>query len=620
MRTLAPAKRPSAHSGTTKNGKEEIRLLTQGSRAAIANLMPPGSPARSRNPKKRPPKGSRPGRRRGPKMPQSSGWSGLSASAVLKQSKPPLEEKPTDEPLSPREVAAMKLHFQFLKRHRKVLRLNLNAQEDLLLNGSREPTRRGVCQHLLGKLDKARVLSAVERLSPVEATQLLEGIVRFSTDVAYLLLYLECVQKSAAQKEATSALGVALGQLDFGEISEAQMRKVLQLIAQVFSADQIPPILFGLLRNANFRHLFDSSQDGLPKELAQAVLPLRAAHAVVLQDRPNPCSLDDLRAGVRLLVQAPRAALLAHPPAVRERLFSLALDAAHGMSPQPIESLHVLLDSLQGDERTMSRHAMDLAIWLLVEGKGREAKRLLTKVAEVHPSFKEPGRWLRALGQERGAGMLVFGRPPQASQRQAQPRASGPPSVPPASVAGPSFVEGFSLNKDCPVFVAFGQADDAETLDELARVYERSCIPGVASLVERVGPSAGGRPYLAVRRPARLLGKSGKELHGQDEQGFRNLCRDVATAVSLLSARGVELLGLEPRRMGIDPNGRFWLIDLSGAKMVSTEVAEEKNRSLLREWLLQLASRATRHLPTAAWVSGVRAAPTCEALASSVDR
>ncbi len=524
----------------------------------------------------------------------------------------------------------MKQHFQFLKRHRKVLRLTLNAQEDLLLNGTREPTRRGVCQHLLGKLDKARVLSAVERLPPAEATQLLEGIVRFSTDVAFLLLYLECVQKSAAQKEATSALGVALGQLDFGEISEAHMRKVLQLIAQTFSAEQIPPILFGLLRNANFRHLFDSSQDGLPKELAQAVLPLRAAHAVVLQDRPNPCSLDDLRAGVRLLVQAPRAALIAHPPAVRERLFALALDAAHGMSPPPIEALHVLLDSLQGDERTMSHHAMDLAIWLLVEGKDREAKRLLTKVGEMHPKFKEPGRWLRALGQERSAGLLVLGRPPRASRRQSSEASasgsvsgapsgppSGPPSVPPA---GPSFVEGFSLNKGCPVYVTFGQAGDADKLDELARVYERCSVPGVAGLVERVGASAGGRPYLAVRRPARLLGKAGKELHGQEELGFRNLCRDMATAVSLLTARGVELAGLEPRRVGIDPNGRFWLIDLSGAKLVSTELAEEKNRSLLRDWLLLLASRATRHLPTAAWVAAVRAAPTCEALASCIDR
>ena len=522
-----------------------------------------------------------------------------------------------DEPLSPREVVNMKRHFEFLKRHRKVLRLTLNAQEDLLLNGTREPTHRGVCKHLLGKLDKARVLSAVQRLSPAEATQLLEGIVRFSTDVTYLLLYLECVQKSAAQKEATAALGVALGQLDFGEISEAQMRKVLQLIAETFAANQIPQILFGLLRNANFRRLFDSSQDGLPEELGQAVLPLRAAHAVVLQDRPNPCSLDDLRAGVRLLVEAPRAALLAHPPAVRERLFTLGLDAARGMDRAPVESLRVLLESLEGDARAASQRGMVLAVWLLVEGRDRDAKRLLTKLADAHPNFKEPARWLRALEQKSSPGLLVFGRPPREPNTP-----SHPPSQPPAQTAsqpprGRTFVEGYSLKRACPVYVVIGAAVD-DSLEELSRVYERCAAAGVASLVES-GMLSGDRAYLAVRRPARLLSRGGKELSGLDEAAFRDRCRDLASAVTVLSARGVSLAGVEPARLGMDENGRLWLIDLSGAKLSPTEAAEKQNCALLREWLLRFATRSTRYLPSAAWVSAVTEASDCESLAACAD-
>jgi hypothetical protein len=549
------------------------------------------------------------------------------ASTVLKQSKPPLlERKPTEEPLSPREVAAMKQHFQFLKRHRKTLRLNLNAQEDLLLNGAREPTHRGVCKHLLGKLDKARVLTAVERLPAAEGTQLLEGIVRFSPDVTYLLLYLECVQKSAAQKEATAALGVALGQLDFGDISEAQMRKVLHLISQVFSASQVPQVLFGLLKNSNFRQLFDSSQDGLPDELARVVLPLRAAHAVVLQDRPNPCSLTDLRAGVQFLVQAPRAALLAHPPPVRERLFSLALEATHGMTAPVVESLRVLLGSLEGGEPVATQQGMALAVWLLVEGKTKDAKRLLTQLGESHPKFKEPSRWLRALGDGRDgrdgrdASILLFSRPRGRDGGQA----SSPPSSPSRSPEPSRLVEGFSLKHGCPVYVVLGDANesaDSSSLRDLSRVYELSGASGIASFVESGSGKFSGkeRPYLAVRRPARLMTKPGKDLRGNDRREFRNRCRDVATSVHLLTARGVTLLGIEPRRLGLDGEGRLWLIDLSGAKVDSSS-AGKTNPSLPRRWLLQMANGSTRHLPTADWVSAVEAASDCAALVACIDR
>src|SRR5499425_2125964 len=68
-----------------------------------------------------------------------------------------------DEPLTPDEVAEMKQHVAFIRRYREVLRLKLNAAEDLLVNGQREPGDRGVCRHLLGKLDRAVIDAAVAR-------------------------------------------------------------------------------------------------------------------------------------------------------------------------------------------------------------------------------------------------------------------------------------------------------------------------------------------------------------------------------------------------------------------------------------------------------------------------
>jgi len=78
-------------------------------------------------------------RRRGPprKPPES-------AVAVIAAAKPAVDvDKPADVPLTPAEAAEMRVHLRFLKEHRKILSLKVNAAEDLLLNGAREPTIAG---------------------------------------------------------------------------------------------------------------------------------------------------------------------------------------------------------------------------------------------------------------------------------------------------------------------------------------------------------------------------------------------------------------------------------------------------------------------------------------------
>src|SRR5581483_6196058 len=67
------------------------------------------------------------------------------------------------ETLSPSEVAEMKEHLAFLRRYKEILRLKLNAAEDLLVNGQREPSERGVCRHLIGKVDRAVIDAAIGR-------------------------------------------------------------------------------------------------------------------------------------------------------------------------------------------------------------------------------------------------------------------------------------------------------------------------------------------------------------------------------------------------------------------------------------------------------------------------
>ncbi len=117
-------------------------------------------------------------RRQGPKTPDSA------ARVLSKKPKPvDLRKDDVEEPLSAREVAALREHFRFLQENRRELRLKVNGAEDLLLNGVREPTHRGVCQHLLSKVERGAVLSASERLAPAAAARLLAGIIRFSADI-----------------------------------------------------------------------------------------------------------------------------------------------------------------------------------------------------------------------------------------------------------------------------------------------------------------------------------------------------------------------------------------------------------------------------------------------------
>jgi len=57
------------------------------------------------------------------------------------------EPSPASDVLTSAETAEMKQHLSFLRRYKEAFRLKLNAAEDLLVNGQREPRERGVCRH-----------------------------------------------------------------------------------------------------------------------------------------------------------------------------------------------------------------------------------------------------------------------------------------------------------------------------------------------------------------------------------------------------------------------------------------------------------------------------------------
>ena len=137
---------------------------------------------------KRPPRRRR-RRRRPRKQPAETAAAGVepAGAATGSEAARPLEpskidaSKPADVPLGEAELAEMKNHLKFLFGRRKILRLKVNAAEDLLLNGSREPTHRGHCLHLLAKVNLSCIQSALDRLSDAkDRLDLLAGVVSFS--------------------------------------------------------------------------------------------------------------------------------------------------------------------------------------------------------------------------------------------------------------------------------------------------------------------------------------------------------------------------------------------------------------------------------------------------------
>ena len=79
------------------------------------------------------------------------------------------------------------------------------------------------------------------------------------------------------------------------------MRRVLQLMIEVFDEKERPALLLGMLESASFRDAFDKSIADLPEALSHLVLPLRAAQAVILHGKPNTLDSETLGDGVNLL-------------------------------------------------------------------------------------------------------------------------------------------------------------------------------------------------------------------------------------------------------------------------------------------------------------------------------
>ncbi len=536
-------------------------------------------------------------RRKGPPHDPTS-----AAHVLAKKTKKLDVEKSADAPLTQDEVATLRQHFGFLRQHRKVLRLRVNAAEDLLLNGVQEPTHRGVCQHLLAKVDRASVMSAAERLEPAAAAELLGGIIRFAPEIEYVLLFLEKVRLSSSQAEATAALSQGLQRIDFSKVSSAQMRRVLDLFAELFDDKQRPQLLLGLLESPSFRKAFDSSIADLPEPLARFVVPLRAAQAAVLHGKSNTFGADRLRQGVRLLFEVGDDFLLHLPPEIRRRLVTFGMQACCPPEHTFHQSLDKLLKSLPTSERQHRELGISFARHLLASDEDKEAGKLLKALATAHPDFNLPGRWLDLLKAPRIDRFALLDKPKHAHDALQQHRR----------------ISAVWLMTMRPAWIQIASDEHVDTHHATEKLLKEICIPSVAPFLLS-GTTPDGASYFAVPNPGQPLERALTHKGGLSLGSAIRMCREAAGIFSALASAGIALPDAHSQRFALASNGQLWLVDLSGGRRCEAKEASAAHLPSIRKLCEHVLQHASRYLPPHDLLRALETSTDCVELALTLE-
>jgi hypothetical protein len=470
------------------------------------------------------------------------------------------------------EIAEMRDHLGFLRRYKEALRLKLNATEDLLVNGQREPSDRGVCRHLLAKVDRTVIEHAIGR-EPYKSdaaarARMLAGAIRLTGDVGILLAYLETLADVRSHVEAAQAFGEVVARIDFESVAPGRLARLLQVLVATFTDHERVQVLFGLLANPAFRRAFDAAVGAFPADVLGTCVPLRAVHRRVLEGTDVDV-LEDLVRGMELLLAAPDAVLRTYPEPVRAGLATLAL--GRGVPGALADrAVGALLPTLAGDAGTYARVATRRAAQLLGRHADDRARAVLEELVRRQPGARPADRWLAALRARRLGRVAVTGDPPRRGR----------------------LMPGFWLDGQRAVWLRTAAAPDAERLAQEARLHAEAGIPGLAPIVEHgVGL---GIPYVAVVAPGQPLGVPPD---GALDVGVALvLAAGAARTLRALALAGIVLPDAEPERFVVVTNAAaLTLADLDGAQRADATAGDDAHRRLaatLARRLLPPPSRA----------------------------
>ncbi len=466
---------------------------------------------------------------------------------------------PTTEPLAPDEQNEMAEHLAFLRQFKPHLGLSLNATEDLLINGVRPPTDRGICKHLLSKLDRRAVERALGReaikSSPGLRARLLAGVVRITPDVGNLLAYLEALTVVADKRDAAAAFGATLARIDFGTVSAAQMGAVLDVVDKTFQGHERTQALFGLLDNDSFREALERTIEAVPETLRASFAPLSAAHRAVIRGELPRSDEDRARAeqGVAIWLGAPERVLRSYPIDARERLIGHSLgDVDIAPIARPVR---IMADSLLRDEPESVSLSVALFDRLLAARQEDLARGLLNTILQAQPTCKPAKRRQEVLAWPR-KGRLAL--PPDGG-------GSGRPD---------RMRRVFALDLPGFAWVRFGTAQEATRLEAEAALQTSLIVPGVAPcLGYATGPDA--TPYVLVAAAGRPL--SNAFVRGLALHESLALAADGIRILNAVALGGVELPDAALWRFFVDrPGAGLRLADLDGARHHPAEICRAR--------------------------------------------
>jgi hypothetical protein len=443
----------------------------------------------------------------------------------------------------------MKQHLEFLRDHKAILRLQLNSAEDLLVNGQREPADRGVCRHLLAKVDRAAVDAALARepvrSDPAARARLLGGAVRITGDVGVLLSYLECLTQQARRDQSAPAFLRAVQRMDFTTMSATRLSRLVQVMVQVFSPEQRVEVVLGLLDNPGFGPAVDAALVQLPPDVADVVGPVRAVHGLLPGDggpapaRPGALS-HAVVLGLQRVLAIAEGTLKSYPPGWRLGLLELALadGAPHDVTDRAVSVLLPTLAAQPGDHARLSVLAASL---LLARHDDTRARWLLEPLRKSQPGFRLPGRWVAAIDAERVGRFGLLGE----VQGRLRPA--------------------FWLDRQREVWLRTPGPEAAALLADEARLHRDLALPGLAPLAH--DGSAETVPVLAVTAAGEPW-----RLEPTDRPGPA-LFNTLALAARILNALALAGVALPDAAAGRflctpGPHALLTLADLEGARRV----------------------------------------------------
>jgi len=502
--------------------------------------------------------------------------------------------------LDPTEVAEMKGHLAFLRRYKDMLRVKLNATEDLLVNGQREPGERGVCHHLLAKVDRGVIEAAVQReplrSDPAGRARMLAGAIRLTGDVGVLLAYLETLAQVRSHAEAAEAFAEVVRRIDFESLSATRLARLLQVLIATFVDHERVRVLFSLLSTESFRRAFDATAPALAPDTADAFAPLRAVHRRLVEDAAagDPPAL--LVRGMEQVLSAPDPVLRGYSEALRAGLLELALNPE---TPPVLadRAVGILLPTMPRDGRTYPRLALRRAAQLLERHADDRARVVLADLHRARPDVRAAATWHAALDARRLGRVALTGELPARGR----------------------LAPAFWLDGRRSLWLRTAAAPEAERLATEAHLQAGLALPAVAPVVEQ--GIASGIPYVAVAGPGRPLVVDG----GPFELG-RGLFLAAAAARILraLALAGAALPDAAPERFLYAPPSTLVLADLDGTERRDPADAAERHAGLalaLAQMLVPPVGAGALEPETAALLARALAEPRSLAeLVTALDR